>query len=54
MKNWYSIKNKHNEVIDISIHDEIGLWGISAADFINELKQYPDAKSINLSIHSHI
>ena len=52
MKNWYSIENKHNDVINISIHDEIGMWGVSAADFINELRKTPDAKSINLSIHS--
>lgn len=52
MKSWYSIKNKSNGVVDISLHDEIGLWGVSAADFINELKANDQAKSINLSIHS--
>ncbi len=52
MKNWYSISNKSENVVDISIHDEIGLWGVNAADFINELRSHPDAKSINLSIHS--
>lgn len=52
MKNWYSIKSMSKEVVSISIHDEIGCWGISAKDFIDELMQYPDAKSINLSIHS--
>ena len=52
MKNWYSITNKHNDVLDISIHDEIGLWGVSAKDFISDLKSSADVKSINLSIHS--
>jgi len=52
MKNWYSITNRADGVIDISLHDEIGMWGISAADFIAELRQNPEAKSINLSIHS--
>lgn len=52
MKSWYQIKNKGNDVVDISLHDEIGLWGVSAADFINELKASSAAKSINLSIHS--
>lgn len=52
MKNWYQVQNKQNGVIDISLHDEIGLWGISAADFISELKNHDGAKAINLSIHS--
>lgn len=52
MKNWYSIKNRSEGVLDISLHDEIGLWGISAQDFMAELRQNPDVKSINLSIHS--
>jgi len=52
MKNWYSITNKSNDVIDISLHDEIGMWGVSAADFIADLRHYPEAKVINLSIHS--
>ena len=52
MKNWYSIQNKNEGVVDISIHDEIGLWGVSAADFIAELQQHKNATAINLSIHS--
>ncbi len=52
MKNWFEIKNNQNGVVDISLHDEIGIWGVSAADFIQELKQHQSAKSINLSIHS--
>jgi len=52
MKSWYQIKNKGNDCIDVSLHDEIGLWGVSAADFINEIKSNMQAKSINLSIHS--
>lgn len=52
MKNWYQIKNMQNGVVEISLHDEIGLWGVSAADFIAELKNHQSAKSINLSVHS--
>jgi len=51
-KNWYSIKNKAAGVLDISIHDEIGLWGFSAADFFKELRATEDVSVINLSIHS--
>jgi ATP-dependent Clp protease protease subunit len=52
MKNWYSIKNVSDSVINISIHDEIGLWGVNASDFIKDLRANQSAKSINLSIHS--
>jgi len=53
MKNWFSIKNRANdEVIDVTIHDEIGLWGVTAKDFIEQLHQNKNVKSINLSIHS--
>jgi len=52
MKSWYEIKNKTSEVLDISLHDEIGIWGISASAFIADLKANAGAKSINLSIHS--
>jgi ATP-dependent Clp endopeptidase proteolytic subunit ClpP len=52
MKSWFNIKNKAAGVIDVSIHDEIGLWGISAADFMRELNNHKDATAINLSIHS--
>jgi ATP-dependent Clp protease protease subunit len=51
MKSWYSIKNK-SDVLDISIHDEIGMWGVSAADFMADLKAHSEARVINLSIHS--
>lgn len=51
-KNWYSIKSVSDDVLNISIHDEIGYWGISAKDFIGDLMRHPEAKAINLSIHS--
>jgi ATP-dependent Clp endopeptidase proteolytic subunit ClpP len=39
VKNWYSIQAKAGQTIaEISIYDEIGAWGISAKDFIGELK----------------
>ena len=37
-RNWYSIEAKSNEnEVDIFIYDDIGLWGITAQDFIKEL-----------------
>ena len=52
MKNWYAINNKTEGVLNISLHDEIGMWGISASDFISDLRANQNVKSINLSIHS--
>ena len=52
MRSWYSIKNMAGGVIDVSLHDEIGLWGVSAAEFIAELNDHKGATAINLSIHS--
>lgn len=52
MKNWYQIKNRSAGVVDISLHDEIGLWGVSAADFIADLRTHSDVSVINLSVHS--
>jgi ATP-dependent Clp protease protease subunit len=52
MKSWYDIKNKTNDVLNISIHDEIGMFGISASEFIGDLRRNESVKSINLSIHS--
>ncbi len=52
MKNWFQIKNKASGVLDISIHEEIGSFGISAREFMAELKKHSDVAVINLSIHS--
>lgn len=53
MKSWYSISNKAGgDALDISLHDEIGMWGISASEFISDIKAHGNASQINLSIHS--
>lgn len=55
MKNWYTIKAaaKTGAPAEVSIHDEIGAWGVTARAFIADLKaQSADAPSINLSINS--
>lgn len=35
---WYAVKNVTNDQAEISIFDEIGLWGISSKQFAKELK----------------
>ena len=37
-QSWYSIKAKANDTAEISIYDEIGFWGVSAASFAQDLK----------------
>lgn len=51
MKSWYAIKNKTAESATLSIHDEIGLWGVSASSFIADLRAL-NVKTIYLSIQS--
>lgn len=49
---WFTMKaNAADDSADISLHDEIGFWGVTAADFIKEFKSLA-AKNINLSINS--
>lgn len=56
MNSWYSIVAKAGQgggsaSADISIHDEIGAWGVTAKAFIAELNAI-EATQINLSICS--
>lgn len=51
MKNWYSIQAKAEAPAEISIYDEIGLWGVTAKQFIADLKAL-NASTVKLSINS--
>ena len=50
-KSWYSIENKTATECEICIYDEIGMWGITAKDFLTEMKTAGDRK-IKLRINS--
>ena len=50
-KNWYSINNKAAKAADIYIFDEIGNYGITAKQFIADIKNLK-GKPINLRINS--
>lgn len=52
MKNWYSIQAKAGGTAEIKIYDEIGMWGVSARQFSDELTALGQVKNINLHIHS--
>lgn len=48
---WYSIQAKANTA-EISIHDEIGYFGVNAKQFIDELKALHAVDTVSLSVHS--
>jgi ATP-dependent Clp endopeptidase proteolytic subunit ClpP len=50
-KTWYSIKSVAAETVEVAIYDEIGYWGVTASDFVNELSGV-DAKNITLRVNS--
>lgn len=54
MKKWYSIQSsaQSGAPAKISIHDEIGGWGITARDFIRDFDALPQDAAIELSVHS--
>ncbi len=51
MHNWYSIRARAGAA-EISIHDEIGAFGVSARDFLGELKAIRAADRITVRINS--
>lgn len=52
MKAWYSIQAKSSGSADIRIYDEIGMWGITAKQFSDELSAVGQVNQIDLHIHS--
>lgn len=49
---WYKIRNSaDNTIADVMIYDEIGFWGVTAADFVQEL-QGLEATTINVHVNS--
>lgn len=48
---WYSIKNLSNDVAEVYIYQEIGEWGITAGQFVEEWNNVT-ASQINLRINS--
>lgn len=45
---WFRIENKTADTAEIFIYDEIGYFGVSAQDFVNQLK---DVTSPRLDVH---
>lgn len=51
-ESWFHIRAAGRGMAEIAIYDEIGGWGITAAEFQRELRSYGDLSLINLHIHS--
>lgn len=51
-RNWYEMKTTNGNRAEISIYDEIGLFGISAADFQSDLKALGAFDHLDLYINS--
>jgi ATP-dependent protease ClpP protease subunit len=41
---WFSFQAKADNTVEVSIFDEIGMWGVSAKEFISELKKHAGKK----------
>lgn len=52
MKSWYSIKAQADGEYEVLIYDEIGYWGISAKQFIDDFKKIPAEAKVALRINS--
>lgn len=51
-KKWYSIRAASAGVAEISIYEEIGIWGVTAGMFARDLKALGDVSNITLRISS--
>jgi ATP-dependent protease ClpP protease subunit len=55
-RSWYRITAAaaadESAPVEVSIHDEIGAWGVSAKGFLAELKEQAKGRDVELSLHS--
>lgn len=52
-RSWFEIQNKAGAAAaQIFIYDEIGLFGVTPADFREQLAEIPDDREIELHVHS--
>lgn len=49
---WFRMQASNNNAADIFIYDEIGYWGVTAKQFVSDLKALGDVSQINLHINS--
>jgi ATP-dependent Clp endopeptidase proteolytic subunit ClpP len=51
-KSWYAMEAQGNHSAEILIYDEIGMWGITAKRFAEDLRDLGNIKSLNIRINS--
>ena len=51
-RSWFKARAADDGTAEVMIYDEIGLWGITAADFDRDLKALGEVTQINLRINS--
>ena len=49
---WYSLAVQNGGDVEVFIYDEIGIYGVSAKSFIEELASVPNATSLTLRVNS--
>lgn len=49
---WFRMQASADNQAEIYIYDEIGYWGVTARQFVNDLKALGDISHINLHINS--
>tara|TARA_R110002074_G_scaffold294532_3_gene466139 strand:+ start:2494 stop:3516 length:1023 start_codon:yes stop_codon:yes gene_type:complete len=53
LMNWYNIKNvAESNIAEVMIYDEIGMYGVDAKSFIDDVKNLPKDTSVLLRINS--
>lgn len=51
-QSWFRMQAAKNNEADIFIYDEIGYWGVTAKQFVSDLRALGDVTHINLHINS--
>jgi len=52
MKSWFSIRNLSADTAEIDIFDEIGLWGVTAKQFVEQLRAAGKFANITVNLDS--
>lgn len=52
MNSWYQIKAQASGDYEVLIYDEIGFWGVTAKQFIDDFKRIPGDANVTMRINS--
>lgn len=52
-KSWFTMRKTDSSSAEIMIYDDIGIWGITAKDFVNSLVELGDVKNLIIRINSY-